>query len=293
MTNAFKHYARIIQTSFFKKYIMYYVSIMFMQLKKDIFSAYEGLKAPDEKRKAKIEGSLLFEGLEDVLKQYEKILEMKIDYYACNAVERIKTVLEPEQINTFLQATIPFETHKNYAENTGYFITKLIQNSYNAGHNRFKLGTKVLTKRIKDIGWQLKGKEGKPLELLVEGDVGNWCGTEAEYSTISIAGNAGDWCGAMAKYLSLSIEGDVGNDCCKWIEHSFVIIDGNAGHRLGYGAKGTVFKTPNRETFEELKQYVSRDKKNKIYFIHKPNKPQSSLLFRKISLRLCIPLAVC
>jgi len=257
-----------------------------LQKAEDLFG-YKGIKPPDEKRKEKIEGSILPEGLEVLLEQYEEILEIDDWEKAYNATKKVKAVLKPDKINTFLQATIPYEAHKRYAENTGYFITKLIQNSYNAGNNGFKLVTKALSKKINNIGWELKGKKDKPLELLVEGDVGKECGAGAEHSTISITGNAGDGCGVLAKYstisiagnagkecgyeaehLTISIAGDAGNRCGYKAEHSTINIAGNAGDGCGWRAEHSVFKTPNRETLEKLKKWVEIGRRNKLYFIN-------------------------
>jgi len=274
--------------------------IVALQKAKGPFSAYEGLKAPEEKGKEKIEGSILFEGLEEVLKQYEDVLDNNLN------LDEVKAILTPEQINTFLQATIPYEAHKNYAENTGYFITKLIQNSYDAGNNGFKLNTNTLPTAINYIGLKLEGKKDKPLELLVEGDVGylcgyaakystisiagdagnwcgaeakhskiniagdagNWCGDGAKYSTISIAGNAGNWCGDGAKYSTISIAGNAGDCCGEWADYSTISIAGDVGGGCGRDAKCSVFKTPNRKTLKKLKQWVAKGEGNKLYFIN-------------------------
>ncbi|MFH1638035.1 MAG: hypothetical protein ABIB71_06425, partial [Candidatus Woesearchaeota archaeon] len=40
----------------------------------DIFSGYSKLKAPEERMEHKVEGSLMFEGFEDLVRQYEDIL---------------------------------------------------------------------------------------------------------------------------------------------------------------------------------------------------------------------------
>jgi len=216
----------------------------------DLFG-YKGLKAPEEKKEQTVEGSMLFEGLEELLKEYEEVLEIDSwDWIKIHDViywkREIKAILKPEQINYVLQATAKYEEHENYVENTGYFITKLIQNSYDAGHNKFKLNTSTLTKRIDYIGWKLKGRKGKPLELLVEGDVGDWFCSWAEYVSMSIKGDIGDNFGSFARYSSFN-------------------INGNLGFLWGFSATRSIFKTSNRETFENLKRY--RNKENKIYFI--------------------------
>ena len=71
----------------------------------------------------------------------------------------------------FLQATISFEDHKEYKERTGIFINKLIQESYDAGHNGFELNTMALP-LIDKIGIYIQGKEKRPIEITIHGNAG-------------------------------------------------------------------------------------------------------------------------
>ncbi|MFH1638127.1 MAG: hypothetical protein ABIB71_06900 [Candidatus Woesearchaeota archaeon] len=243
----------------------------------DIFSGYSKLETPEGRIEHKVEGSLLPKGFEELIKEYEKAFASKVttwnyilDEHNISSI-KTKAILSPEQIQNFLQATRKYEEHKRYSPNTGLFITRLIQNSHDAGDNLFKLETRTLSKRIHFLGYNLQGKGNNLLEIIVDG-------------------NAGDSCGLRAKNLrKLYIQGDVGDDCSKCATNiDGIFIAGYCGEWCGYGAenirefylngnvnvfgcgsktKNSTFKTPNQETLQLLKKNVPTDKGNKIYFI--------------------------
>ncbi|MFH1638029.1 MAG: hypothetical protein ABIB71_06395 [Candidatus Woesearchaeota archaeon] len=182
----------------------------------DFLSGYSGLEAPEERKEQKLEGSLICEGFEELIGKYEKILAItRFDDNFSKVIAEIGIVLTPEQINSFLQATIRCERHKNYQWTTGFFITRLMQNSHNAGNNKFTLNTKALSKDIHHIGWPLKGRGDNLLEVIIDGDVGNDCGLGAKnIEQFYIGGNAGPGCGSGAENIGQFYIGrNAGNEC--------------------------------------------------------------------------------
>ncbi|MFH1638130.1 MAG: hypothetical protein ABIB71_06915 [Candidatus Woesearchaeota archaeon] len=225
----------------------------------DIFSGYSKLETPEERIEHKVEGSLMFEGHKDLLKKYEDFLTLDRWSKIYRTSAKITSVLKPEQINGFLQTTIRYEYHDNYSLSTGIFITRLIQNSHDEGNNMFMLNTKVLFRDIDGIGFELKGKWDKSLEIIVEGNVGNDSFERAKnIGKLHIAGNAGDYCGRGAQNINE------------------LYIGGNARSECGKGVDDCTFKTPNMQTLQLLKETVSKGKGNKIYFIH-PNKEEEEI----------------
>ena len=123
-----------------------------------------------------------------LLKKYEAFLD--IDFYSNGSKmyqfvqgrHSIDYILAPTGINAFLQATIQYETYPRYADNTGLFISRLIQNSYNAGNNDFYLKPPVV-KNIDYLGAHLQGTKRRNINLQIDGDVGNSYGLSAKNST--------------------------------------------------------------------------------------------------------------
>ncbi|MFH1638129.1 MAG: hypothetical protein ABIB71_06910 [Candidatus Woesearchaeota archaeon] len=262
----------------------------------DIFSGYSKLETPDERKENKVEGGLFFDGFEELMKQYEEGIGLGLVPWNNDfkkIISEVNSVLSPRQINNFLQATIKYENYHNYDWNTGFFITRLIQNSHDAENNKFTLNTKALSKDINGIGYKLKGRGNNVLEIIVDGDAGHGCGYEAEnIGKLHIAGNVGDSFGYMAENIKeIYIGGNTGNDCCccdKNIGQIYIggdvggycseyarnikglYIGGTAGLCCGRGGKNSTFKSSNKETLRLLKKNVPIGEGNKIYSIQ-PN----------------------
>ncbi|MFH1638026.1 MAG: hypothetical protein ABIB71_06380 [Candidatus Woesearchaeota archaeon] len=221
----------------------------------DFLSGYSKLGTPDEKIEHKVEGSLLFDGFEELVKQYERILAIGENGFICisellGAFSQIMSVLQSEQINSFLQATKRYEDREEYSNYTGRFITKLIENSHDAGNNKFTLNTRDL-KEIDCIGFCLKVRRKKLLEIIIDGNVGDACFERAKnIGRIHISGNAGAYCACEAENIRE------------------IYICGEARRGCGDRAENSKFKTPNKETLQLLKEKVPKYMGNKIYFIH-------------------------
>ncbi|MFH1637491.1 MAG: hypothetical protein ABIB71_03640 [Candidatus Woesearchaeota archaeon] len=196
--------------------------------------------------------------MDGLLSRYEDALKGNIHpeeiYYACRPV-----LLNPEEINEFLQSTAKYAEEKEYHRVTGPFITQLIQNSHDAGNNKFTLNTKALTEDLNFLGDGLLGRGNGLLEIMVDGNVGHECFIWAkDIKRISISGDAGALCGWQAENIrDFYIERIVGAYC-------------------GVGAEHSTFKTPNQETLQLLKESVPKGKGNRIYFIN-PNKEEDEI----------------
>lgn len=250
------------------------------------------------------EGGIQYKGMDALLKQYEVALGIEKWGEKKSFINNVNNILEPEEINRFLQVTIAYKAHEKYGNNTGLFVTRLIQNSYDAGYDSFRLDTRAL-KELHFIGWGARGKDGNPLEITIEGNAGEHCGDHAERLIISIAGNAGHFCAYEAEDSTITIGGDAGAYCghdvksstisiggnaskdCGWnaksstisiagnarnacgfeAEDSRITIGGDAGDWCGSNAKRSIFKAKKPETLENMKKYVGTGKGNRIYFI--------------------------
>lgn len=214
----------------------------------DILHGYEGLISADAAEKQRTEGEL-FSGSEKLLRHYEEILGMRTPYiYEIAPKIKPEVVLSPEQINLFLQQTIPYENDIYYPTTTGLFLTKLMQDSYDAGNNRFCLNTGAIDTKIGWLGYKLTGRKKEPIEMRIEGDT--------------------DWClCSTAEYVNVNVSGEVGSECANSARHVSVSAQ-KIGYKCGRKAKHCNFKAADRESIELMKQSVCWG--NRIYFI-KPN----------------------
>jgi len=165
-------------------------------------------------------------------KEREKISELELE------------ILTPGQINLLIQkimSAIPIERINAYE--TGYFFSRLIQDSYNNGYNGFVFNTQDT--QIDGLGYKLQGKGERKLAICFKGDVGEVYGQESKESTITIEGNTGDYLGYYARQSTFT-------------------IGGNVGHFCGLNSKETIFKTSNKETFEKMTGMMANGSK-RIY----------------------------
>jgi formylmethanofuran dehydrogenase subunit C len=142
----------------------------------------------------------------------------------------------------------------------GKFLTAIIQNSYDAGHNRFRIDLREAQHKLCYLGHNLRGEKGRAVMLEIDGDVGSECGQGTAYAEFNIRGNAESGCGEIAKdstfnitgntgnffgsravNSAFNIQGNVGNLCGREAEHSTFNIAGNAGKDCGNSAKHSRF----------------------------------------------------
>jgi hypothetical protein len=183
-------------------------------------------------------------------------------------------VLTPSMINAFLQATLVHETHREYGELTGPVISRLIQNSYEAGHNRFVLDTRTLPELV-SIGEDLKGTKDRKLELMVFGDGGYSCGMGAEHLNMTVEGCVNDDCGENSRYSTFNISGDAGRYCgSRAYRSTFVIYGTSIGLALFIqnAPKRCTFKTPHEEVSLMLKACLPEG--NRVILMHPEGKEE-------------------
>ncbi|MFH1637492.1 MAG: hypothetical protein ABIB71_03645 [Candidatus Woesearchaeota archaeon] len=118
--------------------------------------------------------------MDGLLSRYEDTLN-----YSKFCLQDVDVVLKPEEIDEFLQSTVMHAEERGYSKVTGPFINKLIQNSYDAGHNGFKLDT-YAAGPLKCLGERLHGSGSIPLRLEVEGPVGDLFGFFSKNLSLSI-----------------------------------------------------------------------------------------------------------
>lgn len=113
--------------------------------------------------------------------------------------------LSPSQINNLLML-IRSDTEPNKVNDrvTGVYLTRLIQDSYDAVNNDFVLTTEDTN--IDHIGIYLRGEVNNKLRLRIEGSVGCHCVAGAIHTEIMILGSTGDGCGAQAEHTILTAQ---------------------------------------------------------------------------------------
>ncbi len=199
-------------------------------------------------------------------------------------------ILDPEQIDAFLQRTTSYKQQDNYTFIVDLFITPLIQNSYCAGYNNFYLSTESSGKI--NVGFCLTGDSENHIKLRISGDVQNFTAIKSRYlelnidgnsgnnlgqgayeSIMTVSGNCGHSCGLRVINSVFSIYGDVGPGCGPESMSSIFNIKGNAEECCGYYSKASVFSVDGR-----IKEMVGDGSKNSTFRTTNPQN-LSELLF--------------
>src|SRR3989344_3147907 len=217
------------------------------------FSKSGDLREPDDVEEVKLGDTFV----EKAIKSYKNIDfdERDFDKIDKQISSLEKIVLNPNQINVFLQVIIEKESKQKIMHwGTGLYLSKLIQDSYNAGNNDFTLNTGDT--QINCLGYKIKGSKKKQIiQIKINGNVGNWCGLNTQNSTFNIKGNVGDECGKKARHSTFTIEGDVGGSCGDLVKYSVFKIKGCAGEKCGSCAIYSMFNVEGN-VGDECGEYV-------------------------------------
>lgn len=160
-------------------------------------------------------------------------------------------VLTPTQIEGVLQKII-----RSGRERYGVspFLSRLIQDSYDAGHNGFVLTT--YDTQIEFLGQDLTGSSERKIEVNVKGNVGDFLGDYSAHCVFAVEGSVKNWCGYHSGHNVFTIEGNAGNSCGCLSEYSTFIIEGNIGSSCGEDSRYGRYASSNPLTYEKMKEMV-------------------------------------
>ena len=179
----------------------------------------------------------------DLKKKYEQFLGL--DYSRTIWTEKnVPEIVLPCDINIFLQQTREYEDHANYLS-TGFFVSQLIQNSYDAGNNNFELDVNAL-KPIDNLVSSVSGTKERVVRVVIKGETGIFCGFGAQHSIFTIK-KAGDWYACKVNYSTFIIE--------------------KAGESCGFEAQNSIFKNHNPLRYQRFKISVPQNSGNSLYLL--------------------------
>jgi hypothetical protein len=140
-------------------------------------------------------------------------------------------VLKPTEIDGFFQSV----DHAKLDE----FTNNLIQNSYDAGNNDFKLHSH---KKQANICSDLVGQEDNLLRIEIFGNVGDYCGRGASYVQLHLHGNANLAFASAAHNSEFIVDGNVDLGCAEYGTSCKMTIQGDfSGYDFAYKARDSEF----------------------------------------------------
>jgi hypothetical protein len=164
--------------------------------------------------------------------------------------QEVKSVLSPFEINSFIDLMMGHEDHIAFSYCFSLYFNRLIQHSYNAGHNDFKFDFNKIPS-LPHLGVALHGTRNKPLKIDILGDVSdNFCQDGVQVK-LNIDGNVGNYFGFDSSFICATVSGNVGDYFSHKSHCLSSKIDGNAGNLYGHRSN-------------QLLSYVGGDIKNNI-----------------------------
>lgn len=151
---------------------------------------------------------------------------------------QINFILTPQQINDVLQHCLQlfplYENDGNALLKTGRFITRLIRNSYEAGHQVFALDTHDVA--VDELGSLLHCTPDRRASITIHGDVDTafW---NARYINAHIKGNAGSKTANYGQHLFLHVNKNIGEYSLHGASYVKAYIGGDAKSRLANESK--------------------------------------------------------
>ena len=217
-----------------------------------------------------------------LLNQYGEFLDKadgaNLNYWYVNRIEkynssllRTQELLNPKEINRFLQMTAIYEDHPGYTKNTGFFISRLmLLGLHDSKQQEFNFDVQNL-KPISGLPMLLRSIDAnKSLKVNIYGNIGNCVGNNSQHTVFDIHGDCGYDTGNDSKHCQYIFRGKIGShvgigskDC------TFTFLGQKKGEvHIPESTVGATYKFDNRDlanvTFSRI------DSSSKVVYIH-PN----------------------
>jgi hypothetical protein len=163
-----------------------------------------GYTASDVEKKSEVEvvrsGNVVL-ALDEFLEESKQ----KLYDYKC----KTELILSPDEILTY---SVAYQTPETGCEDRFEmaFLSKLIQNSYDHGHNNFRIKREDGLFQ-NGVGSGLEGTEDRQINLVVDSNVCSLFGCNSKYLKAEINGHAGSNFGLLSQHLDVKVSGNIGN----------------------------------------------------------------------------------
>ena len=213
--------------------------------------------------------------LVEVVQNFEKFLEKDIPEDETFELDKkpflgIPYVLSNHELNAFLQATPHLKDNEDYKRYLGYFISKLVDNAFIAGHNNYQIDLVDLPP-LNEVCLELRDRDlGYPLVVNVVGNVDSNFAWGSEKCRINFEGNADSFFGACVKDSEIYVRGNIGFYAFDNLTDSTVRIEGDF-QSFGYNMSDNIFKTADEDLLKKLldrENGVKPRSYNKVVFIN-------------------------
>jgi hypothetical protein len=234
----------------------------------------------EEQQQVHVEGDNYFATAAEKYAAFSQTSFPSWEFHKCleKLRETVSEVLTPTEMQAFLLATTIYDDCERYERKTGVFVSQLLQNSYDAGHNEFVLNTRSLPRGLEFLGYNLRGTEERPIKVEVLGDVGDDCARNTVHLTMTFHDNVRDSCARASEYFTGTFRVKVGRDCgyrsahfngvfedfvemyCARESRDFIgVFHGDIECFFARDSVGGTYKTTSEQLLEKLKREISTE----------------------------------
>ncbi len=136
--------------------------------KKDLKGILGDLEEPTQEKQLKIEGAEEAKALEEIVKKL--IIGCEEFFSGDRELKSLANLdITPQAVSGFLQRSELFDAQHKFSNVIGDYITRLIQASYDTGHNDFELDIRPVSCKISGLCMGLAGRHGKPVKIKIIG----------------------------------------------------------------------------------------------------------------------------
>ena len=205
-------------------------------------------------------------------------MDLRIDsnpYYEKTVRKTLNFAVTPEDIEQFI-----IEHNSHYSENylsgcAKLFSSKLIQTSFNQGHNHFKLPL------IKDhdgqtenaLYYYIQGEKDNRINLIIKGEMHFSACCYLKYANITFKEDTEGFCGSNCIDSKIIFKGDPGLDSASKLTDCEVYFLNKDYTSCGVDTTNTQFYSPYRDHLIETAKRNLFYRGNLFYLLDKHDKP--------------------
>jgi len=191
----------------------------------------------------------------EVFLEYQKLKIEEGLNYDIHILKLKLNTLKPAEIDQILQKITKSTPQQKLTHRiTGYFISKLITDSYLSHYNNFVLNNGNMP--LDYLAFWLQGRSDDLIQLTIHGNVKDFCGYKLKNTTLVIHGNAEECFVVNSCYSQVTLLGNCGNDCGYQSEHNTITILGEIGSRFGQESKHCTYRTLFPKTYAAIVEKV-------------------------------------
>ncbi len=160
------------------------------------------------------------------------------------------------KITKFTEEVAVYLEKPKFYEIFGIYLLKLIQASYDQGHNGFEINTSKTNNFFFNNSIRLRGRPDRLLQITITGTLPNFDFIQFSYCDVKVFGDAGRRFGYKSKHSRHFVNGNASRFCGDLAEDSEFTVVGSIGSGCGVRAKRCIFRLADTDELGRMMMSV-------------------------------------